>query len=845
MCGVIGLIFERHRPDLGVISGELLRTLEYRGYDSTGAAIQADGDEVDLRKDVGAPSVMVGKLGIDRLGGRILCAQVRWATFGAVDQTNAQPHVVRCKTYLYGAHNGNVTNCDALKEWLTEEGHHVQSDNDGEMVVHTTEHFFGVELSKLSPLQRQDPEARRGAMRRALIEAGARLKGSYAAVVVDPIARRLWAIKKGSSLYFGVGEVGGTPLAIASSDLSSVLKLTRALVPLAEGEVVEYDAEQFQVLRLKDAARLERRAVRSRLRARDTALEPPFTTFMEQEIHAQIETTRSVVSLFAGASPAADRLAAELDACSASDRSAILAGFDRLRDLVSDQELKRELDRLGALPAVSALLGRMPDVRSHASTLAAADAARILGSSERGLLADLWALSTLDTARGAILLLDAHLQHEERIEHARAIDRFCERVIEAPARGGRVFVVSCGSSYHAAKTASLFFNDIAGVQIVPLLPGELRGQVGLNLRDGDALVSVSQSGETKDLIDVINDVIASGRDVLKIALVNNLNSTLAQEKSDVVIPLRCGPEIAVAATKSFINQLTVLYCLAIEVGLRIGAPEAQARREALKDLPGLIERTLADTDASLDQAAELLYLRPSLHLLATRILGVAREGALKIREVVLTHGEGFEASEFKHGPNTILGRNTIYGIDQLARLLAVAGREARTAIGEWSALGLDPAVIGERLERALASALDPALGDGIPSIEGAQAALAADYPLLYVTGPGSRDIDLTVSQINTHKIRGASTVIVAEEDAQLRGAASKRPADNSGYRWVYVALPRTGDPLLTAFSATVALQRLALKMSLKKKAYLDALGLREHGVHPDVPKNVSKSITVD
>ena len=59
------------------------------------------------------------------------------------------------------------------------------------------------------------------------------------------------------------------------------------------------------------------------------------------------------------------------------------------------------------------------------------------------------------------------------------------------------------------------------------------------------------------------------------------------------------------------------------------------------------------------------------------------------------------------------------------------------------------------------------------------------------------------------------------------------------------ALPATGDTLLTVYASTLVLQRLALRMSEKKAAWLDALGVQEHGVHPDVPKNVSKSITVD
>ncbi|MDX9721857.1 MAG: glutamine--fructose-6-phosphate aminotransferase, partial [Myxococcota bacterium] len=118
MCGVIGFVSARHREDLGLLSARLLKTLEYRGYDSTGAAIQGEGEEVTLRKGVGAPSVMVERLGITGLAGSIMCGQVRWATFGSVDELNAQPHELRCRAHLYGAHNGNVTNCDNLKTGL-------------------------------------------------------------------------------------------------------------------------------------------------------------------------------------------------------------------------------------------------------------------------------------------------------------------------------------------------------------------------------------------------------------------------------------------------------------------------------------------------------------------------------------------------------------------------------------------------------------------------------------------------------------------------------------------------------------------------------------------------------
>jgi glucosamine 6-phosphate synthetase-like amidotransferase/phosphosugar isomerase protein len=459
----------------------------------------------------------------------------------------------------------------------------------------------------------------------------------------------------------------------------------------------------------------------------------------------------------------------------------------------------------------------------------------------------------------AVRLLDAMLEAEEVREYAGAFDRFgqmCESAIEAR---GRIYVICCGSSYHAAKAASLFFNELARVELTPILPGEFRAQSSRSIEDGDLVIAVSQSGETKDLIDVLNDVIASGKKVGRIALVNNVNSTLAQEKSDLVIPLRCGPEIAVPATKSFMSQMVVFYCLALHLAERRKLdPQAVAvRKDKLRSLPELVRETVASTDAEIEVAAKLLYLAPSIHLLATRISAVAKEGALKIREVVLNHTEGFEASEFKHGPNTILGFNTVLGPASVDAMLKRLGYTLRSIAQQATDAGMGPESVQRLIQAATDGVLSPTSTpfsldakerelferafDRVELVD----ELYADYPLVYVTGPDERDVALTVSQINTHKIRGASTVVVAEEHPALRGAATKAPVDNTSYRSVYVALPRTDDTLMAVFSSTVALQRLALKMSLLKKHYLDRLGIAEHGVHPDVPKNVSKSITVD
>jgi hypothetical protein len=225
--------------------------------------------------------------------------------------------------------------------------------------------------------------------------------------------------------------------------------------------------------------------------------------------------------------------------------------------------------------------------------------------------------------------------------------------------------------------------------------------------------------------------------------------------------------------------------------------------------------------------------------------------------VVLNHTEGVEGSEFKHGPNTILGFDTVMGPAEVETLLARLGQAQASLVRHALERGM-PAESLPRLVQAAADALfDPAaptlaltgveagLFDEVVDRAALLDALRADYPLVYVTGPDERDVALTISQINTHKIRGAKTVVIAEDHPALRQAAAKAPADNPSYQSVYIDLPRTNDRIAAMFSATVVLQRLALKMSELKAGYLDRVGIPDHGVHPDVPKNVSKSITVD
>jgi glucosamine 6-phosphate synthetase-like amidotransferase/phosphosugar isomerase protein len=437
------------------------------------------------------------------------------------------------------------------------------------------------------------------------------------------------------------------------------------------------------------------------------------------------------------------------------------------------------------------------------------------------------------------------------------VEKFVDIVSKAHSNGNDIYCVACGTSFNAAKTAAVFFNHIAGINIFPMLPGDFRSQASNAVNNGDVVIGISQSGETKDLIDIINQTKESGKKTTNIVIVNNINSTLALEKSDLYLPLYCGSEIAVPATKSFINQLVVLYILAIGVAEKLGI-NATSFRENLRKIPSLIAATIETIKKSVDAVAEELFLEPSIHILATGMQGIAREGALKIREVVLNHTEGYEATEFKHGPNTILGVNTIFGLDAVRALLKKFSDIINDTLDSDHGKDID----SKSLHRLYNAVADYAFTDKKPNGLNSKEmnvfndifrdhnffnTMYTNYPLIFTTGPSDRDVNLTISQINTHKIRGANIYVIAEENKLLHDACSKPVLNKYGanYRFGYIKLPHTGDNILPFFSSAVVLQLLALDMSIRKLTFLDKLEIDDHGVHPDSPKNVSKSVTVD
>ncbi|MDZ7688676.1 MAG: glutamine--fructose-6-phosphate transaminase (isomerizing) [Halobacteriales archaeon] len=223
------------------------------------------------------------------------------------------------------------------------------------------------------------------------------------------------------------------------------------------------------------------------------------------------------------------------------------------------------------------------------------------------------------------------------------------------ARHGRAEFVACGTSYHAAVYAQRLFEEHADVPATVEYASEYDGPHA----PGETLVvAVTQSGETADTLSAMRRAGREGATTL--AVTNTVGSTAARE-ADENVYIRAGPEIGVAATKTFASQVVTLGLVAVAVGRARGtlpAAEASSLLSDLRRVPGAVQRVLDDEENVKVTAEE--YAHEDAFFYIGRRLGypVALEGALKLKEISYDHAEGFPAGELKHGPLALVTPNT-------------------------------------------------------------------------------------------------------------------------------------------------------------------------------------------
>ncbi|MGB9954783.1 glutamine--fructose-6-phosphate transaminase (isomerizing) (plasmid) [Haloferax prahovense] len=219
-----------------------------------------------------------------------------------------------------------------------------------------------------------------------------------------------------------------------------------------------------------------------------------------------------------------------------------------------------------------------------------------------------------------------------------------------------VQLVGCGTSYHAALFGASLLNR-CDVPARAIRASEYDLTTG-SLTDNTLFIAVTQSGETADTLSALRQVNDEGVETL--AVTNVVQSTAARE-ADEPIYIRAGPEIGVAATKTFSSQAAVLTLLSQHLSdiVESGVPADNLDRlvSDLAELPDAVERVLQTSDAK-RLARE--YLDMDAYFFIGRGLGcsVAKEGALKFKEITYEHAEGFASGELKHGPLALVTDRT-------------------------------------------------------------------------------------------------------------------------------------------------------------------------------------------
>jgi glucosamine--fructose-6-phosphate aminotransferase (isomerizing) len=209
--------------------------------------------------------------------------------------------------------------------------------------------------------------------------------------------------------------------------------------------------------------------------------------------------------------------------------------------------------------------------------------------------------------------------------------------------GKNVYITGSGTSYNASLVGQYLFSKYAKIKVEPIMASEMRFYP--HYFDNESiLIALSQSGETADVLESVNIARSAGTRV--ISIVNVMTSSLVQN-SDVSIGLNCGPEIGVAATKSFTSQLAILYKIADKLCEGRIQPNLN---EVAENIFALLcdHRDVQDIARKLRGVSDIYVLGRGIHY------PIASEAALKIKELAYIHAEGLHGGELKHGPLALM-----------------------------------------------------------------------------------------------------------------------------------------------------------------------------------------------
>jgi glucosamine--fructose-6-phosphate aminotransferase (isomerizing) len=249
------------------------------------------------------------------------------------------------------------------------------------------------------------------------------------------------------------------------------------------------------------------------------------------------------------------------------------------------------------------------------------------------------------------MLKEIHEQPEAIRNTLRLRDDVIREAAKVIHSSKKVIMLGMGTSGHAAQAGRHMFASLAGVLPIFELASDFPDTVYRTLTQNDCVIAITQSGETTDTISAVKYAKESGAKV--VAITNVVGSSITRY-ADYTVLTQAGPEIGVAATKTFMVQLAALALLALSLGELTGFVDAsviERKRKFLQRIPDIVSETISRNEELARRLAGLMYDKPSLLFLGRGVsIATAEEGALKLKEIAYNHAEAYSAGESKHGP---------------------------------------------------------------------------------------------------------------------------------------------------------------------------------------------------
>ena len=222
----------------------------------------------------------------------------------------------------------------------------------------------------------------------------------------------------------------------------------------------------------------------------------------------------------------------------------------------------------------------------------------------------------------------------------------------------KIMITACGSAFYAGQAGKYALEKLTHIPVDADLASEFRYRDPI-VDEHTLMIIISQSGETADTIAAIREAQSKGAYVLSI--VNVVGSTIARISDDVIYTW-AGPEIAVATTKGYTTQVSVLYLLALYLGEKRGCLSREVAAKLTDDLmilPQMVQRAI-DLNPQIAQLAERYKNNPSLFFIGRNVdYAVCMEGSLKLKEISYLHSEAYAAGELKHGTIALIEENRL------------------------------------------------------------------------------------------------------------------------------------------------------------------------------------------